>query len=127
MSGPPATLPPPQSLSTALTDSSDSIVAAVHTNGLRCPLCGMHSTVAAALCAHVLACHRGARVGFELAHDSPDSITMRLMPGGSSMLHGDEPRPRDRSQNCGVWVRILPPSHDPTVQMVTPHDFTDKT
>lgn len=97
-------LPAPQALSTAFTDSADAVVAAIHTHGLRCPLCGMHSTLAAALCAHILSCHRGARVGFEVSREAPDGLTMRLMPGGTSMRHDDERRPRDSSQNYGIWV-----------------------
>eukprot|EP00892_Ulva_mutabilis_P011610 jgi/Ulvmu1/8821/UM048_0077.1 len=99
---PPA--PAPQCLSVALTDSTDAIVAAVHTQGLRCALCGMYCTAAAALCAHVLACHRGARVGLDVSPDNPDDLSMRLMPGGSPALHDGLPRSRDSSQNYGVWV-----------------------
>lgn len=100
----PSLLPAPQALSTAFTDSADAVVAAMHTHGLRCPLCGMHSTLAAALCAHILSCHRGARVGFEVCREAPNALTMRLMPGGASMRHDNERRPRDSTQNYGIWV-----------------------
>lgn len=98
---------PPHTLSTALTDKSDKVVAAVHSHTLRCPLCGMLCVAAAALCAHVLACHRGARIGLEVSREDPAALSMRLMPGGSSMLHDDECRPRGPAQNFGVWVGLL--------------------